>query len=137
MPRILLHRFKCVLVRLLFSIEMKILLSHHILSTMLLYNDKNVWIKKSALTFLKFFHQSFDTASHHHDECLRNIVLRDRQAGGYDFCKPAGVISSQGAKPRGMKLLPRVSKNHMPPSLAITQQYCYVRLLNKKPHGFT
>ena len=62
-----------------------------------------------------------------------NIVLRDRQAGGYDFCKPAGVISSQGAKPRGMKLLPRVSKNHMPPSLAITQQYCYIRLLNKKP----
>ena len=39
-----------------------------------------------------------------------NIVLRDRQAGGYDFCKPAGVISSKGAKPRGMKLLPRVSK---------------------------
>ena len=58
--------------------------------------------------------------------------MRDRQAGGYDFCKPAGVISSQGAKPRGMKLLPRVSKNHMPPSLAITQQYCYMRLLNKK-----
>ena len=34
---------------------------------------------------------------------LKNIVLRDRRKGGYGFCKPAGVISSQGAKPRGMK----------------------------------
>ena len=28
----------------------------------------------------------------------RNIVLRDRRAGGYGFCKPAGVISSQGSQ---------------------------------------
>ena len=27
-----------------------------------------------------------------------NIVLRDRRAGGYGFCKPAGVISSQGSE---------------------------------------
>ena len=47
---------------------------------------------------------------------LVNIVLRGRRAGGYDFCKPAGVISSQGAKPRGLKWLPRVSKNHTPPN---------------------
>ena len=26
----------------------------------------------------------------------QNIVLRDRQAGGYGFCKPEGDISSQG-----------------------------------------
>ena len=27
-----------------------------------------------------------------------NIVLRDRREGGYGFCKPAGVISSQGSE---------------------------------------
>ena len=31
-------------------------------------------------------------------EIFWNIVLRDRWAGGYGFCKPAGVISSQGSE---------------------------------------
>ena len=33
-----------------------------------------------------------------HIQFIRIIVLRDRRAGGYGFCKPAGDISSQGSE---------------------------------------
>ena len=50
-------------------------------------------------------------------EIFWNIVLRDRWAGGYGFCKPAGVISSQGSEaPEGWNGSQGLAKNHMPPN---------------------
>ena len=67
----------------------------------------------------------------------RNIVLRDRRAGGYDFCKPAGAnFIPRGEAPRD-EMAPKGLQKSYASQSAITQLYCYRVLLNKKSSGFT
>ena len=53
-------------------------------------NDENVEVIRPVID---------DNMGEKYFACKKcNIVLRDRRAGGYGFCKPAGVISSQGSE---------------------------------------
>ena len=68
---------------------------------------------------------------HLFSKLYRNIVLRDRRAGGYSFCNPReSYFIPRGEAPRDEIWLPRVCKNIASQS-AITQWYCYISLLNK------
>ena len=58
--------------------------------------------------------------------------MRDRRAGGYDFCKPAGAnFIPRGEAPRD-EMAPKGLQKSYASQSAITQLYCYRVLLNKK-----
>ena len=68
--------------------------------TLCVYSWKSViekWKFESASKQIWHFVFLENNLYFHNFNSVLTILLRDRQAGGYDFCKLAGVISSRGA----------------------------------------
>ena len=120
----------------LLSSEFACFTSHHKMKLMYVHTDSSVMFDGRLFCgfalferFIALLVKAFSNYPLYYLTIFCNInciiVLRDRQAGGYDFCKPEGAnFIPRGEAPRD-EMAPKGLQKSYASQSAITQLYCY------------